>query len=327
MNSGETQKPVEGQLVKREEAGAFARTDQPTVKPIGMIAEETIDYQRGYGGIAVAPFPKEAIEVLRRPFDPDLVEIKPDGICYMPGVFYRSVLNEAFGPGAWAIAPRGPARRVPKGGGELVIFHGVLIILGRFVSEKIGGCMYFPSNRGMTYADAYEGAITECLSRCCKEIVPSVEVLWRKGWREEWTAKYAEQYFDQREGKNQWRRKDSLRKSCLSPDAIPTTEEGLSVSGVDSAPSVAPGESPPPAADRVPESTPTAPAVDGPATDSTLDRLEKLAFEELKWPHDYAGRWLFTTFGTRNPGDLTEAKAVEAIEKIRAHGPIPAAKA
>lgn len=320
-------KPVQGQLMKREEAGAMrARDEAPNVKPIGMIDETAVDYRRGFEGIAISPFSKEAIEVLRRPIDPDDVEIKPDGVCYMPGVFYRSRLNEAFGPGAWAIAPRGPARRVPKNGGELVIFHGVLIIHGRFVSEKVGGCMYHPNNFGMNYTDAYEGAITEALSRCCKEIVPAVEVLWKKGWREEWTKKYCETYENRKTGKTEWRRKDSLRISCLTPDAIPTMEEGPSVSGAGNAPSVAPGESqrPEKTSPPAPASPQTAPA-DKPATDATLDALEKLAFEELKWPHDYAGRWLFTNFGTRNPGDLTEAKAVEAIEKIRAHGPIPAA--
>jgi len=331
----EKTKPVEGQLVKREEVGAFAKSE-PTVKPIGMAAEELVEYRRGFEGIAVQPFSKEAIEVLRRPIDPDDVEIKPDGVCYMPGVFYRSRLNEAFGPGAWAIAPRGPARRVPKSGGELIFFHGVLIVLGRFVSEKIGACMYFPSNRGMNYGDAYEGAITECLSRCVKDICPAVEVLWKKGWREEWTKTYAETYYDKREDKTLWRRKDSLRKSVLSPDAIPTMEEGPSVHGAGNAPSVArgpssstepTGSSPPPA----PESRPTEPAAkpptdyySGPATDSTLDKLEALVMKNLAWPPDYAGRWLFTNYQTRNPADLTEAKALDAIEKAKAHGPIPA---
>ena len=37
----------------------------------------------------------------------DDVEIKPDGIIYLPEIKYRRILNKAFGPGGWGLAPRG----------------------------------------------------------------------------------------------------------------------------------------------------------------------------------------------------------------------------
>jgi hypothetical protein len=41
------------------------------------------------------------------PLSPDDVEIKPDGIVYLPEIKYRRILNRAFGPGGWGLAPRG----------------------------------------------------------------------------------------------------------------------------------------------------------------------------------------------------------------------------
>lgn len=41
------------------------------------------------------------------PIDPNIIEVKPDGIIYVPEIHYRRILNKAFGPGAWGLAPRG----------------------------------------------------------------------------------------------------------------------------------------------------------------------------------------------------------------------------
>ena len=45
--------------------------------------------------------------MLLAPLDYDDVEVKPDGIVYLPEIKYRRILNKAFGPGAWGLAPRG----------------------------------------------------------------------------------------------------------------------------------------------------------------------------------------------------------------------------
>lgn len=41
------------------------------------------------------------------PLETDDIEIKPDGILYLPEIKYRRILNRAFGPGGWGLAPRG----------------------------------------------------------------------------------------------------------------------------------------------------------------------------------------------------------------------------
>jgi len=42
-----------------------------------------------------------------QPIVPEDIEIKPDGIVYLPEIKYRRILNKAFGPGGWGLAPRG----------------------------------------------------------------------------------------------------------------------------------------------------------------------------------------------------------------------------
>ena len=53
--------------------------------------------------ISKQPFDKQISEILLKPIDPKDVEIKPDGIIYLPEIKYRRILNQAFGPGGWAL--------------------------------------------------------------------------------------------------------------------------------------------------------------------------------------------------------------------------------
>ena len=86
-----------------------------------------------YFGISLQSFPTKVNSVLMAPVNEDDVEIKPDGQCtsdihstkkiksdcsnffldlqtgmiYLPEIMYRRILNQAFGPGGWALMPRG----------------------------------------------------------------------------------------------------------------------------------------------------------------------------------------------------------------------------
>jgi hypothetical protein len=61
------------------------------------------------------------------PINKDDVEIKPDGIIYLPEIKYRRILNRAFGPGAWGLAPRGETIVTEKA----VTREYALLVLGR----------------------------------------------------------------------------------------------------------------------------------------------------------------------------------------------------
>lgn len=65
-----------------------------------------VDWTRSFHGLSTEPFSKEAAAVLLAPIEPEDIEIKPDGIIYLPEIKYRRILNKAFGPGGWGLAPR-----------------------------------------------------------------------------------------------------------------------------------------------------------------------------------------------------------------------------
>lgn len=60
-----------------------------------------------YQGISSSPFPPEVVEVLTAALSEGDVEIKLDGLLFLPEIKYRRTLNRAFGPGGWALMPMG----------------------------------------------------------------------------------------------------------------------------------------------------------------------------------------------------------------------------
>jgi hypothetical protein len=76
--------------------------------------EEKIDWTRSFHGLSAEPFPKEAADILLAETAPEEVEIKPDGIIYLPEIKYRRILNKAFGPGGWGLVPRSESIVTPK---------------------------------------------------------------------------------------------------------------------------------------------------------------------------------------------------------------------
>lgn len=75
-----------------------ARND-PTGSPI--------DWSSSFHGLGTADFGPDVAQMLQAPLEADDIEVKPDGILYLPEIKYRRVLNAAFGPGGWGLAPRG----------------------------------------------------------------------------------------------------------------------------------------------------------------------------------------------------------------------------
>lgn len=73
----------------------------------GGAAQQTIDWSSSYHGLSTEAFSPEVAKILMQPLDPLDVEVKPDGIIYLPEIKYRRILNQAFGPGGWGLAPRG----------------------------------------------------------------------------------------------------------------------------------------------------------------------------------------------------------------------------
>lgn len=249
-------------------------------------------YATGFEGAAAAPFSPEAAAVLGAAVNPDEVEIRTDGIVYLPGVAYRRLLTRAFGLGAWALLPRGPARTV----GDAATYHGALFILGRFVSEALGECR---KNGGMSEASAIEGARTDCLTRCCKDLGMAAE-LWDPTWRESWTAKYAVKV----DGK--WRLRDKVAGGNLAQGRNVGAPKG------ETAPPVQPSAlSASTDASQMSMGSDTGEAADA----DTIIGIRN-AVRDLRWKNAQAKRWLSGAFGVDSPDALTQAQAADALQLL-----------
>jgi hypothetical protein len=90
--------------------------------------------ETSFDGISTRAFPRKVADRLVAPVDPNIVEIKPDGTVYLPEIMYRRILNSAFGPGGWALMPRGPATH----GDKFLTREWALFCHGRFVAQASG---------------------------------------------------------------------------------------------------------------------------------------------------------------------------------------------
>ena len=90
--------------------------------------ERQVDWTRSFHGLSSEAFSPEAAKALLAPIDPEEIEVKPDGIIYLPEIKYRRILNQAFGPGGWGLAPRGETIVTTRS----VTREYALVALGRY---------------------------------------------------------------------------------------------------------------------------------------------------------------------------------------------------
>lgn len=148
---------------------------------------------------------KEQQEILFASVDPEKVEIRPDGLIYLPWMEYATRLRNAFKTN-WGLVGAG----MPYREGIHIYWPHYLIIQGKLSSgPAIGQQEYYPNNPKMTWGDACEGAKSNALMRLCKGLGISLE-LWQPKFIKDWIKKYAEEYeAKDRNGKKiiRWRKK------------------------------------------------------------------------------------------------------------------------
>lgn len=161
-------------------------------------------FSNSFKGVSESPFSKEIAEILSNPIQVTDIEIKPDGILYLPEIKYRRVLNKAFGPGAWGLVPRGPHTTL----GKTVSREYALFCLGRFVSSARGEQDYYNDD---DLATKSEGVKSNSLMRCCKDLGIASE-LWDPGFINSWKKEHAVQVMVAHASKGTrnmlWRRRD-----------------------------------------------------------------------------------------------------------------------
>jgi hypothetical protein len=146
-----------------------------------------VDWTKSFHGLSTQPFSKEAADILLAPLDPEDVEIKPDGILYLPEIKYRRILNKAFGPGGWGLAPRSETIVTDKA----VTREYALLAHGRLVSIARGEQDYFSKDNIPT---ASEGCKSNAMMRCCKDLGIASE-LWDPRWLRKWKADKSREVF------------------------------------------------------------------------------------------------------------------------------------
>lgn len=140
-----------------------------------------------YAGIATQPFSKDAAARLTAPLSDADIEVKPDGHLYLPEIKYRRILNAAFGPGGWALQPRGETDIQQN----VLSREYALYCEGRFASVARGEQQFFEGG-GMSFSSAAEAAKSNALIRCCKDLGIASE-LWDPAFLREWKRKFAVQ--------------------------------------------------------------------------------------------------------------------------------------
>ncbi|KAM0755793.1 Mgm101p-domain-containing protein [Meredithblackwellia eburnea MCA 4105] len=174
----------------------------PTPYPVPA-EQRQVDWVTSFHGMSAQPFSKEAAEALMRPLLAHEIEIKPDGLIYLPEIQYRRILNKAFGPGGWGLVPRS----------ELTVMKNIvsrewgLVAGGRLVSVARGEQTYFDPSGVPT---ATEGCKSNALMRCCKDLGIASE-LWEPAFIRQFKATHCVEAWTEhsvsKKKQKRWRKK------------------------------------------------------------------------------------------------------------------------
>ncbi|CCH58846.1 hypothetical protein TBLA_0A10680 [Henningerozyma blattae CBS 6284] len=180
--------------------------DLPSEPDIGLSSNinNSIDWYTSWHGLGSKPFSKEIQESLNAKLQPLDIEIKPDGLIYLPEIKYRRILNKTFGAGGWGLVPRSETIVTPK----LVTREYALVCHGQIVSIARGEQDYFNETGIPT---ATEGCKSNALMRCCKDLGIGSE-LWDptfiKTFKKEYCVDKFVEHIATKKKKKIWLRKD-----------------------------------------------------------------------------------------------------------------------
>ena len=177
-----------------------------------MVWEEngtSLTAQELHKGISEVKITEVQIKALQEPIKESEISLRPDGIVYPSQIYVRNRLNDIFKPGRWALMRTNI--HIDKSTNK-VFFDGVLFINGSFIAQAIGENQYHPNNPMDSWAVALEGAKSDSLKRCCKDLGLFKE-LWDGKFVKDWLDKNAIQVWTKNPTKQGdkpkplWRRK------------------------------------------------------------------------------------------------------------------------
>jgi len=178
--------------------------DNQTILSQPQEKQEKLDFQLQIKNlistVGTLQITEEQTKILYASIPEEIIEIRPDGLIYLPWMEYVTRLRQAFGL-EWGIIPIG----LPQIKDNLVFWGFYLLIKGKLMGFAFGEQQYQPTNLQMTWGDACEGAKSNALMRLCKGLGIGLE-LWQPTFIRHWKEKYAEKYIDEK-GKTKWRKK------------------------------------------------------------------------------------------------------------------------
>lgn len=187
----------------RTASNGNAITDAKDAVNHGKFLNE-INWYTSWYGLGSRPFDKKIQDILVQVIEPKDIEIKPDGLIYLPEIKYRRILNRAFGAGGWGLVPRSETIVTPN----LVTREYGLICHGQLVSVARGEQDYFNETAIPT---ATEGCKSNALMRCCKDLGIGSE-LWDpvfiKSFKEQYCVEKFVEHITTKKKKKIWLRKD-----------------------------------------------------------------------------------------------------------------------
>lgn len=159
-----------------------------------------------YQGASLLKIDDKEQAALHAGFDRALIEIRPDGLIYLPQVFWRGRLNQTFGIGQWCLVPKSQIKDPDH---NKLYIEGVLMVRGHYVATAVGEAEYHESNSNQSWASVWESAKSDCITRCCKDLGIASE-LWQPEFIRKWIDEFAVKVFvTDKSGKRkpQWRKK------------------------------------------------------------------------------------------------------------------------
>lgn len=154
----------------------------------GKLSELTMGWEE-ISKVGSINLTQEQIDILYAPVDINDIQIRPDGLIYLPWIFYATRLRKAFGLG-WSIIPNGLPKVNTEDYRKFVIWGFWLIIKGIVIGFAFGEQEYFGDSTGMSWTEACEGAKSNALMRLCKGMGISLE-LWDKEFITKWVKEFA----------------------------------------------------------------------------------------------------------------------------------------
>ena len=183
LTSSNFDSPLTSESSSRRNATPLPSTDE--VASIAFSEEAMQDYTLpSFKDASSSAFSQEISSVLSEPVDEQLIEIKPDGSCYLPEVHYRKTLNKAFGLGGWSLIPRGPHSIQ----GNVLSREYALFADGRFISQARGHSTI--TGAFQNPAMCTESVRSNSLMRCCKDLGIASD-LWDNSITAQWKARFA----------------------------------------------------------------------------------------------------------------------------------------